>query len=106
MTAEKRLGHGLQAQINYTWSHCIDTVSNGGFLQFSAGGILSPIPYDLARDRGPCDYDIRNNLTGNYVYQLPLKVHSRVLGYVLNGWQVSGSVFWHSGIPFSVLSAP
>ena len=24
----------------------------------------------------------------------------------MNGWQVSGSVFWHSGIPFSVLSAP
>ena len=105
-TAEKRLGHGLQAQLNYTWSHCIDTVSNGGFLQFSAGGILSPIPYDLARDRGPCDYDIRHNFTGNYVYQLPLKVRNRLLGYALNGWQISGSVFWHSGIPFSVLSAP
>lgn len=106
LTAEKRLGHGLQGQINYTWSHCIDTVSNGGFLQFSAGGILSPLPYDLARDRGACDYDIRHNLTGNYVYQLPLKVRSRLLGYALNGWQVSGSLFWHSGIPFSVLSAP
>ncbi|MBV9499449.1 MAG: carboxypeptidase regulatory-like domain-containing protein [Acidobacteriaceae bacterium] len=106
LTAEKRLGHGLQAQINYTWSHCIDTVSNGGFLQFSAGAILSPVPYDLGRDRGPCDYDIRHNLTGNYVYQLPLKVHNRIAGFALNGWQISGSVFWHSGVPFSVLSAP
>ena len=49
LTAEKRLGHGLQVQANYTWSHCMDTVSNGGFLPFSAGGILSPIPGDLAR---------------------------------------------------------
>jgi len=106
ITAEKRLQGGLQAQINYTLSHCIDTVSNGGFLQFSAGGILSPLPYDLGRDRGPCDYDIRHNLTGNYTYQLPLKVRNRLLGYGLNGWQISGSVFWHSGIPFSVLSAP
>ncbi len=106
LTAEKRLGHGLQAQINYTWSHCIDTVSNGGFLQFAAGAILSPIPYDLARDRGPCDYDIRHNLTGNYVYQIPVKVRRRILGYAFNGWQISGSVFWHSGVPFSVLSAP
>ena len=104
-TAEKRLSHGLQAQLNYTWSHCIDTVSNGGFLQFSAGGILSPVPYDLARDRGPCDYDIRHNLTGNYVYQLPSKAHNHALGVLFNGWQVSGSVFWHSGIPFSVVSA-
>ncbi|MGA8026283.1 MAG: carboxypeptidase-like regulatory domain-containing protein [Bryobacteraceae bacterium] len=105
LTAEKRLSHGLQGQINYTWSHCMDTVSNGGFLQFSAGGILSPLPYNLARDQGPCDYDIRQNLTANYAYQLPLKVHNRLLGYALNGWQISGSVFRHSGIPFSVLSA-
>ena len=44
LTAMKRLGHGLQGQINYTFSRCMDTVSNGGFLQFSAGGILSPLP--------------------------------------------------------------
>jgi hypothetical protein len=104
-TAEKRLGHGLQAQVNYTWSHCMDTVSNGGFLPFSAGGILSPIPGDLQRDRGPCDYDVRHNLTASYAYELPVKVRGR-LGATLNGWQVSGSVFWRSGIPFSVLSAP
>jgi hypothetical protein len=104
-TAEKRLGHGLQAQLNYTWSHCIDTVSNGGFLPFSAGGILSPLPGDLQRDRGPCDYDVRHNITASYVYQLPLKIEGP-LGKAFNGWQLSGSVFWRSGLPFSVLSTP
>jgi len=104
-TVEKRLSHGLQVQANYTWSHCIDTVSNGGFLPFAAGGILSPIPGDLARDRGPCDYDVRHNFTASYVYALPFKLRG-VLGNALNGWQVSGSVFWRSGLPFSVLSAP
>jgi carboxypeptidase family protein len=106
LTAMKRVGHGLMGQINYTWSRCMDTVSNGGFLQFSAGGILSPLPGNLARDYGPCDYDIRQNLNAQYVYQLPLKVENRLLGYALNGWQVSGTVFWHSGIPFSVFSTP
>jgi len=106
LAAEKRLSHGLQAQFNYTWSHCIDTVSNGGFLQFASGGILSPIPGDLQRDRGPCDYDIRENLTANYVYQIPLKVRSRALGLAVNGWQISGTAFYHSGTPFSVLSTP
>jgi len=106
VTAMKRLGHGLMGQINYTWSRCMDTVSNGGFLQFSAGGILSPLPGDLARDYGPCDYDIRNNLNAQYVYQLPVKFGNRLVGYALNGWQVSGTVFWHSGVPFSVLSTP
>ena len=106
LTAIKRIGHGLMGQINYTWSRCMDTVSNGGFLQFSAGGILSPLPGELARDYGPCDYDIRHNLSAQYVYQLPVKVRNRDLGYALNGWQVSGTVLWHSGIPFSVLSTP
>jgi len=106
LSAMKRVGHGLEGQLNYTWSHCMDTVSNGGFLQFAAGAILSPLPGDLKRNYGPCDYDIRHNLTGQYVYQLPVKVHSPRLGYALNGWQVSGTVFWHSGIPFSVLSTP
>ena len=51
----------------------MDTVSNGGFLPFSAGGILSPLPGDLARQYGPCDYDVRQNFTAQYVYQLPFK---------------------------------
>jgi Carboxypeptidase regulatory-like domain len=106
LTAAKRLGHGLQGQLNYTFSRCMDTVSNGGFLQFSAGAILFPLPGQLARDYGPCDYDIRHNLNAEYVYSLPIKVRGRGLGYALNGWQVSGTVFWHSGIPFSVLSTP
>jgi hypothetical protein len=106
LSAMKRIGHGLMGQINYTWSRCMDTVSNGGFLQFSAGGILSPLPGNLARDYGPCDYDIRNNLNAQYMYELPVKVRNRYLGHVLNAWQVSGTVLWHSGIPFSVLSTP
>jgi hypothetical protein len=106
LSAMKRLGHGVQGQVNYTWSHCLDTVSNGGFLQFSAGGILSPLPGDLRRDYGNCDYDIRHNFTAQYVYELPIKVSNHTLGYAVNGWQISGTVFWHSGVPFSVLSTP
>jgi hypothetical protein len=104
LTASKRLGHGLQGQVNYTFSRCMDEVSNGGFLQFSAGGIITPLPGDLARDYGPCDYDIRHNLSLEYTYQLPIRTRSRWLGYAVNDWQISGTAVWHSGIPFSVLS--
>ncbi len=106
LTADKRLGHGIQVQANYTWSHCMDTVSNGGFLPFAAGAILSPLPGELGRQYGPCDYDVRHNFTAQYVYQLPVKFRNHLLARALNGWQVSGTVFWHSGLPFSVLSAP
>ena len=106
LTAMKRAGHGLQGQINYTFSRCMDEVSNGGFLPFSAGGILSPLPGELARNYGPCDYDIRHNLTAQYVYELPVKMRGHAAAYALNGWQISGTAFFHSGIPFSVLSTP
>jgi len=106
LTADKRLTHGLQLLANYTWSHCMDTVSNGGFLPFSAGGILTPLPGELGRQYGPCDYDVRDNLTAQYVYQLPVKVRNKALGTIVSGWQVSGTAFWHSGVPFSALSTP
>ena len=64
------------------------------------------MPGDLARDYGPCDYDIRHNLNGQYVYQLPLKSRNHLLAPALDGWQISGTMFWHSGVPFSVLSTP
>jgi hypothetical protein len=106
LTADKRLAHGIQVLVNYTWSHCMDTVSNGGFLPFAAGAILSPLPGELGRQYGPCDYDVRDNLTAQYVYQLPIKARNSRLAQVLNGWQVSGTAYWHSGLPFSVLSTP
>jgi hypothetical protein len=106
LTADKRLAHGIQVLVNYTWSHCMDTVSNGGFLPFAAGAILSPLPGELGRQYGPCDYDVRDNLTAQYVYQLPIKLRDPRLARALNGWQLSGTAFWHSGLPFSVLSAP
>src|SRR6202522_3193828 len=106
LTADKRLAHGIQVLVNYTWSHCMDTVSNGGFLPFAAGALLSPLPGELSRQYGPCDYDVRDNLTAQYVYQLPIKARNPLLARALNGWQVSGTAFWHSGLPFSVLSAP
>lgn len=84
-TAEKRLGHGLQILVNYTWSHCMDQVSNGGLISFSSAEILSPLPGDLARDRGPCDYYVRHNLTPSYTYQTPSNAHNR-LGSPFNGW--------------------
>ncbi|MGA3210019.1 MAG: carboxypeptidase-like regulatory domain-containing protein [Terriglobales bacterium] len=106
LTAMKRLGHGLMGQINYTWSRCMDEVSNGGFLQFSSAGILNPLPGELARNYGPCDYDVRQNLSAQYVYQLPSPLRGQWLGHVLDGWQISGTAFWRTGLPFSVLSTP
>ena len=106
VTSTKRIGHGLQVTANYTWSHCLDTVSNGGFLSFSSAGILSPLPGNLGRQYGNCDYDIRHNVNASYVYELPIRAKTPWVARIVNGWQISGTAFWHSGVPFTVLSAP
>ena len=46
----------------------MDTVSNGGFLHFSSGALISPLPGELRRQYGHCDYDIRHNFNTSYVY--------------------------------------
>jgi hypothetical protein len=84
----------------------MDTVSNGGFLPFAAGAILSPLPGELGRQYGPCDYDVRHNFSLQYMYQAPVRFRNPALARVFNGWQISGTAFFHSGIPFSVLSTP
>jgi len=106
-TLQKRTSHGLSLNLNYTWSHCIDTLSNegaltGGFNPNTSNSSTTP-GVSLSALRGNCDYDIRNSLNGNYMYQLPSLVHgSKILGAIVNGWQVSGDLFIHSGYPFSV----
>ena len=37
---------------------------------FAAGGLLSPLPGELARNAGNADYDSRHNLTATYTYEL------------------------------------
>ena len=108
---------GLQASIdeqigsltlrgNYTFSHCLDEVSNGGLLSFSSQGILSPLPGELRRQHGNCDYDVRHNISAFGIYQIPFRSSHALLRAVLGGWSYSETAFFHSGLPFSVLSQP
>jgi carboxypeptidase family protein len=102
-TVNKRFSHGLNFQFNYAWGRCLDTISNGGF--FGYGGpnnVLNAIPGDLRRNYGPCDYDFRHTFNGYYTYELPFHARNRVLSQVIGGWQLSGSVIFHSGQPFSM----
>lgn len=90
----------LTASMNYAWSHALDEISNGGFLPFG-GNAISPIdPFDLAlQNYGNADYDLRHNLNGNYLIRLPGASHLKA---ITDGWMVGGTVFYHTGFPFSV----
>jgi hypothetical protein len=106
LTLQSRPRGGLSWILNYTWSHTQDEVSNGGFLPFAAGALLSPLPGELARSSGNADYDVRHNLTASYTYEVPVQASRRWLAALANGWQISETVFWHTGGPFTVQSAP
>jgi Carboxypeptidase regulatory-like domain len=97
---------GLTLRGNYTYSHCLDEVSNGGLLPFSTLGILYPLPADLRKEYGNCDYDVRHNLSAFGIYDLPFHSSHAALRYMFSGWQASQTAFLHSGLPFSVVSAP
>jgi hypothetical protein len=91
---------------NYTLSHCLDEVSNGGLLSFSSQGILSPLPGELSRSYGSCDYDVRHNVSAFGIYQIPFHSSHALLRQVLGGWAFSETAFFHSGLPFTILSQP
>jgi hypothetical protein len=95
----------LQLQANYTWSHAIDEVSNAGFLQYNFAtniSVLSPQdPFNLRRyNYGNADYDTRHYFSLSYVWQVP---HYWGPKAATGGWQVSGTIFARSGLPFTVI---
>ncbi len=68
-------GKSLNMQLNYTWSHALDEISNGGILPFSGSSITAQIdPNNLAHNYGNSDYDIRHYFNGNYLYCCPTSV--------------------------------
>jgi hypothetical protein len=97
---------GLTLKGNYTLSHCLDEVSNGGLLPFSTQGILSPLPGELSRQYGDCDYDVRHNVSAFGIYQIPFRSSRAALRALFGGWSFSETAFLHSGLPFTVLSQP
>jgi hypothetical protein len=92
-------------QANYTYSHALDEVSNGGIGNFTYGSNQSPLdPRNLRESYGPADYDVRHSLNANYVWELPLKEVLRGHGRdsVVKGWQVSGTILARTGFPYTV----
>lgn len=102
--------HSLTVQFNYTWSHAIDEISNGGLLPYSSNFVdnpspLDPVnPYNLRANYGNADYDIRHYASANWVWDTPQMKRNKVLN-ILTDWTVSGTLFGHTGTPYSVVDS-
>ncbi|MBV9763233.1 MAG: carboxypeptidase regulatory-like domain-containing protein [Acidobacteriaceae bacterium] len=106
-----RKGSNFSGSVSYTWSHALDTCSNGCLEPFNALTAVSlryqVSPLSLnAVNYSNADYDVRHSLNANYVYTLPNSYfHNWLTREVLGGWTAAGTVFWHTGYPFSVVDS-
>ena len=100
----RAFSHGFQGQINYTWSHALDDISNGGSgLPFSfSSQVYTTLPNpNIKESYGNSDYDIRHNVTGDFVWDMPFKFGNRLLDNVLGNWSLSSKLFVRTGMPES-----
>ena len=106
VSLQQNLWHGFSGRFNYTYSHAEDNVSNGGILPYSVfDSILLQIdPSNPKAGYASSDYDLRHQLSANYVWDLPIKSGNRWLNDVIGGWQVAGTFFYRTGFPFSIVN--
>jgi len=104
VTFRKQFSRGLAAHFNYTWSHALDDVSNGGVFTYgdSLLGQLNPAALATA-NYGSADYDVRHLISADFVYSPSYHFGNKFVGELVNGWQVGTKIIWHTGIPFSIV---
>ena len=89
-TLNRRLSHGLQVGVAYTWSKLLTTNPvDRGEATYNT--------YDLKQSYGLSTLNTPQILSVNYVYQEPFFKSQRGLGWVLGGWEISGIVSMQSG---------
>jgi hypothetical protein len=89
--------HGLTSTLNYVWSHSIDDASDGeDYVPNASQPNDSSAP--IRFNRGNSNFDVRNRLTWNLIYQFPNSTGS--WQRLKNGWGVNGIVTVQAGQPF------
>lgn len=115
LTLHKKYSHGVQFDVNYTYSHSIDNLSAiannvfGEGANFSGGVLCDPV--NLRACRGNSDFDITHIITGDGIYDLPFGKGKYFGGQVsgwknqlIGGWQLAGNTQWRTGLAFTTLS--
>jgi hypothetical protein len=108
----KRLAHGLQFDLNYTFSKSIDIMSDAERVT-EWGGLAGQVinSWDPKARRAVSDFDLNHQINGNWIYELPFgrgqrfgHDSNRAANALIGGWQVTGLVRWTTGFPASVLN--
>jgi hypothetical protein len=111
------LSHGLQFDINYTYSKSIDVGSNAERINVfdtngtNVGGFSSQVinAWSPNQLRAVSDYDMTHQINANWIAELPVgrgkrfgSGMGRLTDAFLGGWSFSGLFHWTTGLPFSI----
>jgi len=117
-TLRHQMSHGVQFDLNYTYSKSIDLCSgaerlgNTGSLNFS-GGCQMFNAWSPNLFRAVSDFDTTHQLNANWIVDLPFGRKraiaaqvNRAVDAVIGGWQLSGLFRWTSGFPYTIYNNP
>jgi hypothetical protein len=94
--------HGLSYEVDYTWSHEIDSELGSGDLNCCASN-----PWNIKYDKGSGTLDRRQMLSASYKYKMPFVMNAQGLEKsILGGWEIAGTVVRETGLPWSGNNAP
>jgi len=118
VSLRKRFEHGISFTLNYTYSHSIDTSSTperqdifGGLTATGGYSGTTINAWDIRKEYGNSDFDIRHQFNGYWVAEFPFGRGKALasqapswLDHIIGGWQLSGIVHINSGPPANVVN--
>jgi hypothetical protein len=112
VSLQRRFASGVSFGFNYTWSHALDDVSNGGvgnlpFGDFQTNPNISYAqnPFNIRANYGNSDYDVRHYISANFVVTDMFRQARFKWGpnRVFGGWTLSSNWFYRTGMPYTVI---
>jgi hypothetical protein len=100
----KRVGHGVQFHVAYTWGKSIDTLSASEADDSYPNGLFNQVFFDQRTTRGLSDFDVPQTLVVSATWELPAPPKdSKLPGWAFSGWQLVGLYKASSGQPFTAI---
>jgi len=98
---KKTMSAGFQGQLSYAYGNCKDTSSAPVTGDTYVNSIAVPLLLSKQYRIGPCDFDVRQILTGTFIWDVP-GPKSGLSSYLLGGWELGTIVTATSGSPFTM----
>jgi len=107
VTLQKHMTHGVQFQMNYTYSKSMD-ISSDAYRINDEGGLGGQVinPWSPNLLRSPSDFDLTHQFNANWIAELPFGKGHWIGGgahgfteALIGGWELSGLARWTSGFP-------